>query len=484
MQTPAVQVDPITVELVHEGLIAIVREMRANMMRIDRFGDDVHPGDIFLHNDPYTGGTHLNDVATIYPVFLDGRLFAFTVVRAHWGDVGGMTPGSISGQATEIYQEGVRIPILRAYDRGQPNQAVLDIIFANVRGERQRWGDFTAMLVSCQNAGRKLEAMAEKYGTATLRTCIPYYIARTEARMRQQIAAVPDGTYTYEAYVESTGRALEPLLVRVALTVRGDEMRADFSGSSPQSDGPTNIGPAMPPTAVLTIAKSYLDPTPTVNHGALRPLGVHAPEGTLLNARHPAACGGMSETRRTVDTVVMGALAAAVPEAATGDNRGTSNHTYIGGRDEHGGHFIFYEFPAGGTGAFGGGDGNNAVRNFQEGDFASIQPIEAVENEHPLRVERCAIRRDSAGAGRWRGGCGLLRDVRLLADRAVLSVLSERNILGPLGVCGGEAGAGNRFTVRRGGQEIEPSPIPGKVTGFARQRDDVIVMRTAGGGGY
>ncbi|MBI4504932.1 MAG: hydantoinase B/oxoprolinase family protein, partial [Chloroflexi bacterium] len=476
MQTPAVRVDPITVELVHEGLIAIAREMRANMMRtgyssiiyegqdfscvivddrgqlaakapadhplhifpipwsvrmvLERFAGDIHPGDVFLHNDPYTGGTHLNDAATIYPVFLDERLFAFTVVRVHWGDIGGMTPGSISGQATEIYQEGVRIPAIRIYERGKPNQAALDLIFANVRGERERRGDFTASLVSCQQAARKLEGMAAKYRAETLRACMGRFIERAEERMRQQIASLPDGTYAYEAYTESTGRALEPLAAHLTLTVHGDEITADFSGSSPQSDGPTNIGPSMAPSGVFTIVKSYLDPTAAVNHGAWRPLHTVAPEGSFLNARLPAACGGMVEARYAVDTAMMGALAAAVPDLATGDNKGCANHLYVGGHDAKGHFFIFYEYPAGGTSGCNGSDGNNAVRNWQEGDFTTVQPIEAVENEHPMIVERCEMRRDSAGAGRWRGGFGLRRDVRLLAERAVLSVLTDRNILG------------------------------------------------------
>lgn len=527
---PTPQIDPITLELVSEGLIAIVREMRANVRRtayssiiyegqdfscvivdhlgqlvakapadhpvhifpipwtvrtiLERFGDDIKPGDVFLHNDPYTGGTHLNDVTTIYPVFLDRHLFAFAVARAHWGDIGGMTPGSISGQSTEIYQEGVRIPAIRIYAEGRPNQAALDLIFANVRGERQRAGDFTAALVSCQQAGRNLEAMAEKFGAATLRACLARSLERAEMRMREQIASLPDGTYSYEAYVESTGRALEPLLVRLTLTIQGDEITADLGGSSPQSEGPTNAGPAMAHAGVFIIAKSYLDPTESVSQGSWRPLNTHVPEGTFLNARRPAAAAGMSEVRHAVDAAMMGALAAAIPDAATADNKGPGSHLYMAGRDLNGDLFIFYEYPAGGGGAWNGGDGGNTVRNFQEGDFTSIQPIEAVENEHPLLVERCEIRQNSAGPGLWRGGFGLRRDVRLLADEGVFSALTDLNILGPHGICGGYAGAGNRYTVRRDGREIEPSAIPGKVTAFPLRRDDVVVMRTAGGGGY
>ncbi|MBI4491530.1 MAG: hydantoinase B/oxoprolinase family protein [Chloroflexi bacterium] len=530
MPPSTTEVDPITLEMVQEGLIATVREMRANMIRtayssiiyeghdfsccvvdaqgqlaakapadnpmhilpvpwsvravLDRFDDDLHPGDVFLHNDPYTGGTHLNDVATIYPVFLEDGLVAFAVVRAHWADIGGMTPGSLSGQATEIYQEGVRIPPIRVYERAQPVQAALDLIFANVRGERQRKGDFTATLVSCWNGARKLETMAGKYGAATVRTCLARIIARAEARVRQALAALPDGTYAYEAYTESTGQALEPLLARLKLAIQDDELTADFSGSSPQSPGPTNTGPAMVPAAVFAIAKSHLDPATAVNQGAWRPMHVRVPEGTFLNALLPAACGGMAEARYAAESALLGALASVAPEAAIADHKGTVNHIFVAGRYAGGEPFIFYEWPAAGTGAFNGADGSNTVRNYQEGDFASIQPVEAVENEYPLLVERCEVRRDSGGAGRWRGGIGMQREERVLAGQAVLSVLSDRTILLPHGVCGGEAGAGNRFTVRRDGREIEPSPIPGKVSGFPLRRDDVVVMRSAGAGGY
>ncbi|MBI2323265.1 MAG: hydantoinase B/oxoprolinase family protein [Chloroflexi bacterium] len=524
------QIDPITLELVQHGLVAVVREMRASMMRtayssiiyenqdfscviagadgqfiaqtpadnpahifpipwsvrkvLDRFGEDIYPGDLFLHNDPYTGGTHLNDMATICPVLLEKRLFAFTVVRAHWGDVGGMTPGSISGQATEIYQEGIRIPAMRVYDRGRPNQAVLDLIFANVRGERERRGDFTAALTSCHQGARKLEAMAEKYGAETLRACIARLLDRAEARMRERIAALPDGCHLYEAYVESTGKTFEPLMARLTLSIRDTEISADFGGSSPQCEGPTNVGPALAPTGVFVAVKSYLDPVESVNQGAWRPLHTSAPQGTFLNARPPAACGGMSEVRYVVDTATMGALAAALPDVATGDNKGPGGHVYVTGSDSSGKLFIFYEYPAGGTAAWNGGDGNNATRHFQEGDFASIEPVEAIENAYPLLIERCEIRRDSAGAGRWRGGFGLRRDVRLRVEHGLLSLLTDRNLLGPHGVCAGYVGVGNRYTVLRDGREIEPSAIPGKVSGFRLQRDDVVIVRTAGGGGY
>ena len=449
--------DPITIEVVREALSSIVREMRVTLVRTayssilyegedfscvlmdrdaqiiamsrgqdhplhivpiawsmkavsDRFGDDIHPGDIFLHNDPYTGGTHLNDVAMIYPMYADGSLFLFPVVRAHWGDGGGMSPGSLSGQVTEIYQEGVRIPPIKVYERGRPNQAALDLIFGNMRVPSDREGDFRAMIGTCKKAAEGVEALVARYGRAELAAIIGELLDRAEARMRRRIRELPAGEYSYEAYLEGGRDRLEPLRVRATVTVAGDTITVDLSGTSPQTAGPTNVGPAMAPTGAFTILKAFLDPGGEINSGAFRPLRVITPEGTIVNARRPAPCGGMVEVKYCVESAVMGALSQAVAGKVTGDIKGGGNHCYVGGPDPRsGGTFIFYEYPAGGTGAFEGGDGSNAVRTFTESDITTIQPVEAVEQKYPLRVERCALRPDSGGDGRWRGGLGLVR---------------------------------------------------------------------------
>lgn len=529
--------DPITLEVVREALSSIVREMRVGLVRTayssilyegedfscvlmdreaqivamsrgqdhplhivpiawsmkaicEKFGDDIHPGDIFLHNDPYTGGTHLNDVAMIYPMFApapqgtDLELFLFPVVRAHWGDVGGMSPGSLSGRVTEIYQEGLRIPPVKVYERGRPNHAVLELIFGNVRGPADREGDFQAMLGTCRKAAERVEALLARYGRATLATCITALLDRAEQRMRRRIRELPAGEYMYEAYLEGGRERFEPLRVRATVRIAGDAVTVDLTGSSPQTAGPTNVGPAMAPTGAFTILKAFLDHGGDINSGAFRPLTVIAPEGTIVNARRPAPCGGMVEVKYCVESAVMGALAQAIGGKVTGDLKGGGNHCYIGGPDGAGGTFIFYEYPAAGTGAWDGGDGNNAVRAFTESDITTIQPVEAVEQKYPLRVERCALREDCGGAGRWRGGLGLVREVRVLADSAQLSVLAEKALLRPYGVCGGLSGAPNRFYVTRDGTDLEPSPLPGKVSGFPLERHDVVVMASSGGGGY
>lgn len=522
--------DPIVLEIVQEGLISIVREMRANLTRtayssiiyeahdfscvivdpkgqlvaqeednpshvfpipwsvramLQKFGTDIEPGDVFLHNDPYTGGTHLNDVALIFPIFIDNRLSIFPVVRAHWGDVGGMTPGSLSGSSKEIFQEGIRIPILKVYQKGEPDQAVLDLLFNNMRVPYEREGDFEAILGTCRIAEEKIRELVEKFGPETVEGCVERNLYLSEQRMKKAISMIAPGNYVYEAYLDGSNEALEPVIVRVKIIVKNESLEVDFTGSSAQTKGPLNAGPAVAPSGAFIILKSFLDPEGPINHGAFRPIRFINPKGNVLNARYPAPCGGFSEIRRCVESAVMGALTKAIPDRITGDIKGTANHVYIGGSEPRSGEtFIFYEYPAAGTGAFDQEDGNNAVRSFTEGDFSSIQPIEAIENEFPLIVERCELRSDSAGDGRTRGGLGMTRKIRVLAEDATLTVLSDKNIIPPFGVFGAYWGAPNRFTVIRGQERIEPSSVPGKVTRFPLAMNDVVVMETSGGGGY
>jgi N-methylhydantoinase B len=522
--------DPITLEVVQESFISIVREMRANLVRtayssilyeardfscvimdpkgqliaqaednpshvfpipwsvklmFERFGSDIHAGDIFLHNDPYTGGTHLNDVALIFPVFMEEKISFFPVVRAHWGDVGGMTPGSLSGGSKEIFQEGIRIPILKVYRNGQADEAVLDLLFSNMRVPYEREGDFQAIIGTCRIAEKRIRELLGKYGKEVVEQCVETLLHQAEQRMRRAISAIPSGTYTYEAYLDCSGDSFEPVIVKTNIKVEEDHLIIDFSGSSPQTKGPLNAGPAVAPTGAFIILKSFLDPDGPINHGAFRPIHFVNPEGTVLNAKYPAPCGGFSEIRRCVESAVMGALAKAIPDRITGDIKGTANHVYISGADAGSAEtFIFYEYPAGGTGAFQEGDGNNTVRSFTEGDFGSIQPVESIENLYPLLVETCELRQDSGGDGKRRGGLGLRRAIRILTEEASLSVLSDKNIIPPFGVLGGFSGAPNRFTVIRKGESISPSQFPGKVTRFPLERGDRVVMESSGGGGY
>ena len=518
-------------ELIRESLVAVVNEMRANVIHssyssiiyeghdfscalvagdgrliaqgvddnpihnfavpystaevVRAFGDDIHEGDIFLHNDPYTGGTHLNDVLMLYPVFHDARLAMFTATRCHWGDVGGMTPGSLSGRVQEIYQEGLRIVPTRICDRGRMNDAWLTLLFDNMRIAPERRGDFNTMLGTSRKAAEHIGRLFARFGGQILLDAIEELIERAETVMRRRIEGIPDGTYHAEGYLDSDGRSATPLRGRLALTVAGERIVADFTGSSPQTRGPTNVGPAMAFNAVASIVKSFLDPDTPVNHGSFNPIEIVNPPGSFLNATLPAPCGGMVECRALMCGLVVSALGRALPGKRVGDLKGGGNHVYVyGPYRDRGGIFLFYEYPAAGTGATGRTDGNHAVRAFPEGDFNAVQSAEVVEAQCPLRIEAHGLREGSCGDGEFRGGLGLRRDVRILADVASLSVLADKNLIPPFGVAGALGGAANRFTVIRGGETVEPSPVPGKVGDFPLEAGDVVRMETSGGGGY
>ena len=521
--------DLVQLELIRESLIAVVNEMRANIIHssyapiiyeghdfscalmsadgrqvaqgladhpihifavpystqqvIANFKDDINEGDLFLHNDPYTGGTHLNDVLMLQPIFFGSKLGMFAAMRCHWNDVGGMTPGSLSGRVNEVIQEGIRIEPTKICDRGVVNEPFMNLLFNNMRARSERLGDYNAMVGTGRKAEEHLQRLFKRFGDGLLGG-VEELIARSERQLRAKISERPDGDYFAEGYIESDGTNPDPLVVKLKLTVKGDEIIADFAGTSPQTNGPTNCGPAMALNAVGTIVKSFLDPKTPINQGSFNPITVISEPGTFINARNDAPCGGMAECKFLVDSVVASAMGKVAPEMTVGDLKGGANHIIISGSDIRGSNYIHYEWPAGGTGASDGTDGSNAVRSYNEGDFNSIQSVEMVEAQFPLRIERCEIRESACGDGEFRGGFGLRRDVKILGQTGALSVLSEKNVIPPYGVEGGSNGAANSFTVIRDGEVTQPSPVPGKVSGFPLKMGDVVREETAGGGGY
>jgi N-methylhydantoinase B len=523
--------DPITIEIIRERLITIVREMRSNMLRaafssavcelhdmscaildeegqllalsegdnpqhvfpilwsaaemLKKFKGDINPGDIFLHNDPLTGGTHLNDICVIAPLFVDDRLAFFPVVRVHFEDVGGMSPGSVSAAATDTFQEGVRIPIVRAFSKGKRNDDLFDVLLANMRIPDEREGDFEAMLGTARIAQRRLVALIEEFGLETQRASVRQLLDRAEARMRARIATIPSGAYEYEIAMDPRGEAAQPLIIRAKVEVKGDRLRVDFTGTSAQNKGPWNLGPSGAPTGVFMVLKALLDRTGPVNSGTFRPLEIYTQPGSLLCPTDPVGFGGMGDVRRNLEMAIMGALAPVLSDAITGETKSTANQMVISGqqvKDKR--PFIFYEAPPGGTGGFKEHDGNAALRTFLEGDFGSLQSVEAIEAKFPLRVEKLELRQNSGGVGTHRGGLGFRREIRVLADEASLTVLSDRNVLPPYGVLGGGPGAPNRFSVKRGDEEIVPGQIPGKIANYPLKKDDVVISESSGGGGF
>ena len=517
-------------ELIREALVAVAQEMRANVIHssyssiiyeghdfstalvgpdgryvaqcdgdhplhvfsvpystrkiLEEFGDDIREGDIFLHNDPYTGGTHLNDILQLHPVVHEGDIVMFAAIRYHFGDVGGMTAGSLSGEAREIFQEGLRITPTKICNAGVMNEAYLSLLFNNMRQPLERRGDFNAMYGTGRKAVEHVQRLCRRFGKKDLLEAIDEILARSETVMRSRIQALEDGDYYAEGFMESTGTSPEPLVLRLKLSVKGDRLIADYTGTSPQTAGPTNVGPAMTMTSLCTIVKSFLDPGTPVNHGSFEPIEIISPPGTFINATYPAACGGMTEVKTLLDSVGSTVMGQAVPEMMVGDLKGGANHTYISGPDPHRDDdiYLLYEWIAGGTGASEGHDGNNGVRNYTEGDFNSVHAVEVVESQYPIAVDRFEIRTGSCGDGKWRGGFGVRRDVRVKSDVGALSVLTDKCVIPPFGVHGAKNGAGNHFVVIRDGEFLEPSAVPGKVSGFPLRQEDVVREESAGGG--
>lgn len=523
-------VDPITLEVVCEGLIAIVREMRATVVRtaysaavyelddfscalfapnselvaqwndlpshvipmpwgvkcaMEDFAGDINPGDIILLNDSYRGGTHLNDVTLMFPVFSGNELIIFPVVRAHWADVGGMVPGSYSGEATSIFQEGVRIPPIKLYEAGQPNKAALALILSNMRIPEERLGDLNSAIGACRIAESRIHKMLEKYGKDTVMECIKEDLDRSERRLRERISALPDGDYFYEDYLEYyDDGVLDPVLMRMKMSVKGDEIHADFAGSNPQVPGPVNSSLAVAGAGVFVAVKATLDPGGTVNGGLFRALKFFAPPASIVDVRTDAPAGAHAEVRKRAVSVSLGALSQFIPDLVSGDLCGTSFPNNMGGHNTRRKRdYVYIEVPAGGNGGFLEHDGSSAFVNVDHGNVRSIQTVECLEADIPFLVEKCELRTDSGGDGQTRGGLGMRRELRLMDTEATYSVLSDRAVIPPYGILGGYSSGQVRASLNRNGVEQE-FPKPGKVSGFKLKTGDVVVMESAGGGGY
>ncbi|MFY0610953.1 MAG: hydantoinase B/oxoprolinase family protein [Hyphomicrobiaceae bacterium] len=524
-------IDPITLEVLTQGLISVVREMRATVMRtaksvaiyeakdfscglfapdsqvvaqsedigshvvpmpwtvqsaMAKLGDTLEPGDVILVNDPYVGGTHLNDVTIISPVFLDDRLIFFPAVREHWPDVGGMVPGSMSGNATEIYQEGIRIPPIKIMERGRMNQAALDILMANMRVPEERIGDFEAGIAACHVAETRIRELCDRYGIDQLLNAVQIDLDRAEARMRACISDLPDGTYCYEDYLETYPQgAFEPLLLPLALTVKGDRMTADFTGASPQVPVPVNSTLAVSAASVFIAVKSIFDPEAPLNQGSFRPIDVVAPEGTIVNVTRPAPAGSHGEIRKRVIATMVGALSQVVPDKVAGDLCRSSFHNLLGGYDTRSGReWVHYEWSGGGNGGFAEADGPSAMAPFDWGDLVTVQPSEVIESRFPLLVEYSELDTDSGGAGRSRGGLAMRRRIRLTAPDARYSLLSDGAIVPAFGVLGGQSGKPLSSWVENADDVTEDFATPGKVGGHLVEEGERVVLRSAGGGGY
>ena len=429
---------------------------------------DPRPGDVFLLNDPFQGGTHLPDVTLVSPLTDDGEIVAYAVSRAHHADIGGATPGSMPAGAGEIHVEGVRIPPVRYVAGGERNDAVERLLLANVRNPAQRRADLRAQRGANERAGERVRELLTDHGDRLL-TAFDAVIDYARERVEAELRAVPDGTYHASDVMEGDGNTDRDIPIRVAVTVDGPTMTADFERTASQVPGNVNAPLSVTKSAVYFVLRCVTDPGIPPNRGCYDPVTVHAPEGSLLNPQPPAAVvGGNVETSQRVADVVFAALSGAAPERVPAGGQGTMNNLVVGSSE-----FVYYETVGGGAGATARSDGHSGV---QVGMTNTLNtPVEALETAYPLRVEQYALRRGSGGRGHTDGGDGLVRSVTV-EQPATVSLLTERRRHAPRGVSGGGDGEPGRNLV-------DGEPVPAKVT-LDVDAGTTVTVETPGGGGY
>ena len=441
---------------------------------------DIAPGDMFVANDPYNGGgTHLPDINVIAPVFAGRRIVAFVANIAHHADVGGMVPGSEAAVCKSIFQEGLRIPPVRIMRRGRLNRDVVDVILLNSRTPDERMGDLNAQFAANNVGAKSVLQLFQRYGIEETARTIAAYLDFTEKRFRAAIGRLPPGRYEAEDFLDGNV-AGATCRIRLALTIGRDHLELDFSGSDPQLEHARNIPYRALLATVYTVAKSLLDPEVPANAGYYRTLHITAPPGCVVGPIPPAPVGCRSISATVLGDVIANVLSQAMPEQALAASG--PHHLYVlAGTDKRtGAYFVDYETVAGGMGARANRDGIDGVRVHASG--SSNLPIEALEHAYPFRIERYALWNGSGGAGRYRGGMGVVRDYRVLGDGIVVSLSSERQHVAARGMQGGGAGACGAFVLNP--DTPQEQRLPAAAGDIALARGSVLRICTPGGGGY
>ena len=442
---------------------------------------DIRPGDVFISNDPFVGrGSHLPDVAMVAPVFSGGELVLFVSNIAHHADIGGMAPGSMAGGMTEIYQEGLRIPPIRLFRGGVLDRDVMDLILLNVRVPEERRGDYNAQIAANRLAVRRCEQLVAKWSAPVIREGCRRIVEAVEKRIRASVAALPDGVFRFEDVLDDDGMGTEEIAIRVQVEIAGDRIRFDFDGTAPQVRGNINVTMAGLQACCLFALKVLVDPECPQNHGMLAPMEIRAPHGTIVDAAFPAASAARAQTGQRIVDAILGALAGALPDRVIAAGNGANAAASFFGRGADGRYYVYLETLGGGAGARSYADGTDGVQVHMTN--TSNLPIEALENEYPLMIERYELVEDSGGAGTWRGGLGLRRVYRPLGHVVNFSGQGERCVHAPWGVFGGGPGATGRFELRSDDGEV--TRIANKPSSLEVGPDTAIVVTTAGAGGY
>ncbi len=449
---------------------------------IERYGlDGFEPGDVIIMNHAYICGQHLNNIVIYTPCFFEGRVVAFAANRAHWVDVGGTRVGFGSYGTNEIFQEGLQFRSLKLYEAGKRSEAIWQILEDNLRFPESSLGDLRAQMASCRMGERRITELFSRYGADTVRDCVERIWDQAEAEVREIVSGFPDGVYKAASRLDNDGRNLDvPLDIKVTVTIEGSTMTVDYSDMNPQVPTPLNSGYSGGLAAARVAFKCLTQPDAPVNEGGFRPLTLISPEGTLVNARPPAAIGLWSIALPTVIDTILKALAPALPDripaAHKGDMGGCSFYGY---REGDGKRFLLMNIFGGGWGGRPTGDGESAAVSICQGDVRNV-PIEVQETNFPFLIERFALRQDSGGAGEHRGGLGVEITYRCL-QATVANINMERILEAPWGLYGGAPARVNKAIIRRAdGTEREVA----KETNIQLEAGDLVIFLTAGGGGY
>lgn len=466
---------PVFVGTMQFSTQAVIERVRAQGTRVEE-------GDLFVVNDPYLGGTHLMDVRFVKPFFHQGRLFAWLANTGHWPDIGGVVPGGFSANATEVEQEGLRLPPVKLYKRGVLDQEILSIILSNIRIADQRIGDIKAQAAALAIGEKRLAALVDRYGADTVEQAIGELKARAAQQMRAKIAAIPDGNYEGEAFVDSDGVVDEPLRIAMRIDKRGETLTFDMSGSSPPCRGPMNSVIATTKSSIY-LAVKHVFPDVPINAGTFDPLRIVEPRGTFLYAEYPRPVSGCAaEVSQRIAEAVFAALVKAIPDKLFAAPAGTSGNLSVGGYDpQRGRSYVMYVISGGGYGGSLHGDGlSNGCSTI---GISKTTPIEVIEQYYPVLFEEYSLAEGSGGAGEFRGGFGVNYKIRLRRGEARASMVMDHGRFGPQGAVGGAAGGVNRVRIVRGGVPYVP-PHLSKDQGIAIGAGDLIEVTTPGGGGF
>ena len=444
-----------------------------------KWGEQLKDGDAVIMNDPYSGGMHLPDIFMFYPIFDGAEILAWAVVICHHTDVGGRVPGSNAADSTEIYQEGLRIPPLRLFRRGVMDEMLEALIGLNVRVPDRVIGDLHAQYAACQVGAREIGKLVSRYGTQTIRGYLGALLDYAERMARAEIATWPEGTYCFTDYIDSDGLSEDPVPLAVAVTVRGNgTLNVDWSGSSKQVRAAINSTLSFTKSNTFLSVRCALRGDIPNNAGVFRCIEVSAPEGSVLNPTSPAPVAARALTGYRVMDTMFGALAQIVPHIMPAAGEGGNTVVCLGGRHPDNRPFIIVDMISGCWGGRPDQDGIEAITNPSQN--LSNTPVEVLERQHPVRIEDYALVPDSGGAGRFRGGLGLRRSYRLLAEEAVLQLRADRLRFAPYGLDGGDRG---RPSANWLGEGDARRAIPGKVT-MTMRKGELLTHHQAGGGGY